>query len=67
MVVLNRGDLDHHKSGRSVWKHAVSSALGTLKSQGVLKGEAYSKIYTVAAPQLAAADESEVLFEPFGI
>ena len=67
MVVLNRGDLDHHKSGRAVWKHAVSSALGALKSQGVLTGEAYGKIYTVATPQLAPATEAEVLFEPFGI
>ena len=67
LLVLNRGDLDRHKSGRTVWKHSVSSALGALKSQGVLTGEAYGKIYTVNTPQLAPATEAEVLFEPFGI
>ena len=66
-VVLNRGDLDRHKNGRAVWKHSVSSALGALKSQGVLRGESYGKVYTVNPPQLAPATEAEVLFEPFGI
>ena len=66
-VVLSRGDLDHHKGGRSVWKHAVSSALGHLKSQGVLHGESFSKVYTVMPPQLPSAEEEEALFEPFGI
>lgn len=36
------------------WRERVSEALSTLKHQGILEAEAYSKSYSIIAPRLAA-------------
>ena len=44
---LTNGDVEKHSSGKTVWRNAVSGALGHLKQQGVLKAPAFGKEYEI--------------------
>ena len=47
-VVLTAGDMDKNTRDNFVWRDCVSTALGTLKSQGILKAPPYGKQYEIS-------------------
>ena len=66
-VVLTAGDMDKNTKDNFVWRHCVSAALGTLKSQGVLKAPPFGKEYEIreASPQLKQAEACQALEQAF--
>ena len=61
-LALTAGDIEKNSSDNFVWRHAVSSALGTLKSQGILKAPPFAKEYEIRdSPQLKQAEACEAL------
>ena len=65
-VVLTAGDMDKNTKDNFVWRHTVSVALGTLKSQGVLKAPPFGKEYEIReTPQLKQAETVRALEQAF--
>ena len=55
-IQLTDGDMEKNSRDNFVWRHTVSAALGTLKSQGVLSAPPFGKEYEIRQAQLKAAD-----------
>ena len=65
-VTLTAGDMDKNSADKFVWRHTVSAALGTLKSQGVLKAPPFGKEYEIReTPQLKQAEAMREIEQAF--
>jgi len=54
-VELTTGDIEQYNNGGVVWRNIASNALTSLKKQGVVHAQAWSKDYEIQAPRLTEA------------
>jgi hypothetical protein len=55
-LTLTAGDIEHHATGREVWRNGVSAALSALKQRGILNAPAFGKDYEILRPALIGAN-----------
>lgn len=55
-LTLTAGDIEHHATGREVWRNGVSAALSALKQRGILNAPAFGKDYEIKKPALCGSN-----------